>query len=81
MAKLRRPIYEVPISYYGRTYEEGKKIQFKDAIYAFWYVIKYNRLVSLKKSFIRIPQFRNESALVLPYKDISTGRISEPAGS
>ncbi|HEX8711230.1 MAG TPA: glycosyltransferase family 2 protein [Terracidiphilus sp.] len=55
MAKLRRPIYEVPISYYGRTYEEGKKIQFKDAIYAFWYVIKYNRLVSLKKSFVRIP--------------------------
>ena len=62
MAKLRRPIYEVPISYYGRTYEEGKKIQFKDAVYAFWYVIKYNRLVSLKKSFVRIPQFPAEPA-------------------
>ena len=62
MAKLRRPIYEVPISYYGRTYEEGKKIQFKDAVYAFWYVVKYNCFVSLKKSFARMPHFPVELA-------------------
>ncbi len=35
-------IYEVPISYYGRTYEEGKKIGMKDGIAAIWYIIKYN---------------------------------------
>ncbi len=51
LAKLRYPVYEVPISYYGRTYEEGKKIQFTDALYAFWYIFKYNVLVSLNKSF------------------------------
>ncbi|TCJ12412.1 glycosyltransferase family 2 protein [Flaviaesturariibacter flavus] len=35
-------IYEVGISYYGRTYEEGKKINWKDGVKAIYYVIKYN---------------------------------------
>jgi len=35
-------IYEVGISYYGRTYEEGKKIGMKDAFRAIWCLIKYN---------------------------------------
>lgn len=35
-------IYEVGISYYGRTYEEGKKIGMKDAFRAFYCIIKYN---------------------------------------
>lgn len=35
-------IYEVGISYYGRTYEEGKKISWKDGMRAFWVVLKYN---------------------------------------
>ncbi|MEI6436862.1 MAG: glycosyltransferase family 2 protein [Bacteroidota bacterium] len=35
-------IYEVGISYYGRTYEEGKKIGMKDAIRAVWCLVKYN---------------------------------------
>ncbi|MBK6283371.1 MAG: glycosyltransferase family 2 protein [Draconibacterium sp.] len=35
-------IYEVGISYYGRTYEEGKKIGWKDGIRAFWCILKYN---------------------------------------
>lgn len=34
-------LYEVGISYFGRTYVEGKKIRFVDAIYAFWYIIKF----------------------------------------
>lgn len=37
-------IYEVPISYYGRTYEEGKKIGWKDGLRAIWYILKYNLL-------------------------------------
>jgi glycosyltransferase involved in cell wall biosynthesis len=44
IAKKRRPtwrIYEVPISYSGRTYEEGKKIGFKDAVNAFWCIIRF----------------------------------------
>jgi len=35
-------IYEVPISYYGRTYEEGKKINWKDGLWALWCILKYN---------------------------------------
>lgn len=41
VAKLGCRIYEVPISYYGRTYIEGKKITWRDGIAAFWYVIRY----------------------------------------
>ncbi len=35
-------VYEVGISYYGRTYEEGKKIGWKDGFRAIWCIIKYN---------------------------------------
>jgi len=46
IAKIRPAlqIYEVGISYSGRTYEEGKKINWKDGIRAFWCIIKYNLL-------------------------------------
>jgi len=40
--KPRLRIYEVGISYYGRTYEEGKKIDWKDGISAIWCILKYN---------------------------------------
>jgi glycosyltransferase involved in cell wall biosynthesis len=42
VAKLRVPVYEVGISYYGRTYEEGKKIGWRDAFRALWAIVKYN---------------------------------------
>ena len=42
ITKTRARIYEVPISYYGRTYEEGKKIKLGDALMAVWYVFFYN---------------------------------------
>jgi hypothetical protein len=35
-------IYEIGISYYGRTYEEGKKIGWKDGFRAIWCILKYN---------------------------------------
>ena len=35
-------IYEVGISYYGRTYAEGKKINWKDGVQAIWCILKYN---------------------------------------
>ncbi len=42
IAKTRARIYEVPISYYGRTYEEGKKIRLRDGLSALWYILYYN---------------------------------------
>jgi glycosyltransferase involved in cell wall biosynthesis len=35
-------IYEVGVSYHGRTYQEGKKIGWKDGMWAMWCIIKYN---------------------------------------
>lgn len=43
-AKLGARIYEVPIAYYGRTYEEGKKIGWRDGVAAIWHMIKYRFL-------------------------------------
>ncbi len=42
IAKLKARIYEVPISYSGRTYEQGKKITWKDGIKAIYAILKYN---------------------------------------
>lgn len=41
VAKMRLRIYEVPVSYRGRTYEEGKKIGWKDGIRAVYAIVKY----------------------------------------
>ncbi len=46
-------IYEVPISYFGRSYGEGKKITWKDGIAAFWHMIRYNCLLSDKNFYKR----------------------------
>ena len=43
VARLNARIYEVPISYNGRTYAEGKKIGMKDAIQAAWTLLRYAR--------------------------------------
>lgn len=42
VAQLGLRIYEVPISYAGRTYAEGKKINWKDGISAVWTILRYN---------------------------------------
>ncbi|MBE7469723.1 MAG: glycosyltransferase family 2 protein [Anaerolineae bacterium] len=44
VARLNCVVYEVGISYYGRTYEEGKKIQWKDGIRAVYVILKYGLL-------------------------------------
>jgi glycosyltransferase involved in cell wall biosynthesis len=55
IAKLRCAMYEVPISYHGRTYEQGKKIGFTDGVAALWYILKFNLLCGLKESFRVVP--------------------------
>lgn len=42
VAKKRARIYEIGISYYGRTYDDGKKIGWKDGVKAVWCILKYN---------------------------------------
>jgi glycosyltransferase involved in cell wall biosynthesis len=42
LAQAGARIFEVPISYSGRTYAEGKKINWKDGVAAFWHITRYN---------------------------------------
>ena len=42
VAKTQARIYEVPISYHGRTYAEGKKIGWRDGVSAIWSILRYN---------------------------------------
>jgi len=44
VARRRARIYEVPISYHGRTYAEGKKIGWRDGVAALWSIVRYNLL-------------------------------------
>jgi len=43
VSRLGARVYEVPITYHGRTYAEGKKIGFKDAVQAVWTLVRYAR--------------------------------------
>ncbi|MFH1686697.1 MAG: glycosyltransferase family 2 protein [bacterium] len=42
LARMNVRIYEIGITYYGRTYSEGKKIGWKDGVKAIWCILKYN---------------------------------------
>jgi len=46
VSKTFARIYEVPISYYGRTYAEGKKIGLSDGLHAMWYILHYNLILT-----------------------------------
>jgi hypothetical protein len=54
LAAMRLRIFEVPISYYGRTYDEGKKITWKDGFSAIRCIVKYNTKNSKKTQFKKI---------------------------
>lgn len=56
IAKNKWRVYEVPISYYGRTYSEGKKITWKDGLRALWCILRYS--LSVKPS----PDLQNQAA-------------------
>ena len=47
VCKTKARTYEVPISYYGRAYDEGKKIGFMDGVAALWYIGFYNLIKPL----------------------------------
>ena len=44
LAARRARIYEIPIAYTARPYDQGKKIGWRDGVAAFWYILKYNLL-------------------------------------
>ena len=64
VAKLKPAIYEVPISYYGRTYSEGKKIAFLDGLLALWFVFRFNLFCGLRASYREVPQLDHRPRLL-----------------
>jgi glycosyltransferase involved in cell wall biosynthesis len=75
VAKLKCAIYETPISYYGRTYDEGKKITAIDGVAAFYYAIRYNFFCTLAQSFESPPQLETREVL---YPVVTHSHRSEP---
>ncbi len=70
VAKRRLRIYEVGISYWGRTYEEGKKIGWKDGLRAVWCLLKY----SIKEPVAAVHEVPAESVQSSPaQKRVSGG--------
>src|SRR5258705_983547 len=60
IAKLNVAIYEVPISYYGRPYQQATKIVFMDGLIAIWLVLRFNLFCSLRASFRELPDLRKK---------------------
>ncbi len=48
-ARLKWRIYEVPVEYFGRTYEEGKKITWRDGVSAFYWIFYFRFISPLQK--------------------------------
>ena len=64
LAKKGYRFYEVPISYHGRTYQEGKKITWKDGVSALYYIFRFrlSELELIKQlTHPREPSFHNSS--------------------
>jgi len=62
IAKRKLRIYEVGISYSGRTYEEGKKISWKDGVWALWCLLKY----SIAEPVVAVQLVESENTLPTP---------------
>jgi glycosyltransferase involved in cell wall biosynthesis len=74
VAKRRLRIYEVGISYWGRTYEEGKKIGWKDGVRCLWCLLKY----SINERAVALPStVSSEPPALVPHRD----RSDSAAGS
>ncbi|HEX7118768.1 MAG TPA: glycosyltransferase family 2 protein [Longimicrobiales bacterium] len=72
LAQAGARIYEVPISYNGRTYAEGKKIGWKDGVAAFWYILRSNVLPP------KAPKYRGGR---LPAAPAPEGAVAEATGA
>lgn len=53
IAKIRARVFELPISYFPRTYLQGKKINWKDGIAALYHLVRFNLLIDVEGAFDR----------------------------
>jgi len=80
LAKAGARIYEVPVSYSGRTYAEGKKIGWKDGVAAFWHILRANLLAPKITPYTRSEPTRTSTTLPAFGLQIEVARFSEPVG-
>ena len=73
LAQSGARVYEVNVSYNGRTYAEGKKIGWKDGVAAIWHILRYNLLPP------RAERFRPEPEALLPASPAAERRDASPA--
>jgi glycosyltransferase involved in cell wall biosynthesis len=78
LAQAGARIFEVPVSYSGRTYAEGKKIGWKDGIAAFWHIARANFLPPRARRYVP-SQFWMEREELLR-KEEQRARVRIPAG-
>ncbi len=79
VAKLRCRIYEVGISYYGRTYEEGKKIGWRDGVRAIYAIVKYNLFRAPSKEALEVAK-RLARTPNAPVEGVCDGAVEVRAG-
>jgi glycosyltransferase involved in cell wall biosynthesis len=80
VARLRCRVYEVPISYRGRQYSEGKKIGFKDAVAALWTILRFAVVADVGRddpgfvTLSRVEKLRRYNALLWEFVQPFVGR-------
>ena len=80
LAQARARIYELPISYHGRSYAEGKKINWRDGVAALWYIFRSNFLRPRAKEWTP-PSVPSWEGKALPGgTEADSGAESLPAG-
>ncbi|NJD08962.1 MAG: glycosyltransferase family 2 protein [Gemmatimonadetes bacterium] len=71
LAQSRARIYEVPIAYHGRTYAEGKKINWKDGVAAFWHILRANVLGPRAPQYHAVAEGRHAPAVEPPGGEVA----------
>jgi len=77
LAQSHARIYELPISYHGRSYAEGKKINWKDGVAALWYILRSNLLGPKAKPWMR-PNVQPWEGRTLPRQE-QAKQLAQPS--
>jgi glycosyltransferase involved in cell wall biosynthesis len=75
LAQSKARIYEVPISYSGRTYAEGKKIRWTDGVAALWHIVRFNFLSGRSPVYRagHVPLHLHDRDLPAPGQNVDVG--------
>jgi hypothetical protein len=80
VCKTRARTYEVPISYYGRSYEEGKKIGLKDGIMALWYIFYFNLIkprLGAGRHYVRAVNTFLDETVTRPHREFPSHSLAD----